>query len=964
MAYGVKYQCEWTSPMREQREYLIEILEKDYTGEVLPLYPRGEVLTITQGQIDAGEFAPIKASQAELSLLCVDDGNPYAQLFTTDPLQFMLRVKRYYGIALNNVRPTIIEWQGYLTAGSYHQPYANPPYHVTLRAVDGIALLKDMLWLDSNGARYQGIASLEEIIGVIMEKISDMPVSYPWRIESIEALQQSNTLSIVGLDSLSLYASFGESVVDCYTLLEAILTSLQCQLFQSYGKWIIRPLTSIATAVRPSDISMEAAQVNNGQRIMPLYTDAVDDTGVSTSATLSLLPPLKTIRIERPTQGKAEDYSYILSPERWIKIYKCTGVRREVRNYLRIKSTGGANTGDRGVAYILDYVSERSPNTSLTISFDCYNLSKSVKKIRVGLFAYPSLRDPSESLFPSADNDYMLVRMPIAGWDPSASKWKDVSQGAYFWEPIGTQNPYPFDAFMQSVELPAAKSDVVFEHPAAETILGKGEILLQARNLDISVGSEMRFMIIVAGEYLKQLPPVELRNPSITAELALNIAEDVRPSEAIVNPKGIGEVSFKQHFADQWVRPIDFKAPLIQLGSGKVVTGFVVPSQRALAADVAISNARLLRGNICHQIEGDIYTKTMIDLDAMWRDREGRIYYTNYIRRHLKRGLYNVQLREFPSMNVRPTAVVSSVGTIKDIVGLDTSAYWTDRDNNLWRYDCMVGEVTKVLSATSAIYINAGQGCVSVICNNESVYTLYAYDTHGQLLSTVDDFSEVANVGVTSSLLGSLVLAARYDANINTWSIVGSVDSVTYRTILTREGEVIKSDIITIGNATAVDYFRLIPGGFAYSSVASQVYGYYYLFAQDITSSIGENKRILAATEKLVVIDDMTVGIIGVHARTDSMMSYGEPLYTVSRSTARLVDVNNALVLFRKRSGGVDITGAMVYDARTGTVEEMPGTMSSSRAQLWLSGSYVYAALKAGDVYRVTNKNIILNGVL
>ena len=52
MAYGVKYRADWQSPMRDKRAYRIEILEDGYTGDVLPLYPTGDVLTITRGNID------------------------------------------------------------------------------------------------------------------------------------------------------------------------------------------------------------------------------------------------------------------------------------------------------------------------------------------------------------------------------------------------------------------------------------------------------------------------------------------------------------------------------------------------------------------------------------------------------------------------------------------------------------------------------------------------------------------------------------------------------------------------------------------------------------------------------------------------------------------------------------------------------------------------------------------------
>lgn len=966
MAYGVKYQCEWTSPMREQRRYIISILERNYEGAVLPLYPRGDVLTITQGQIDADELQPIKASEASLSLLCIDEGDPYLSLFTTDPLQYKLLVERYYGGLAGTARK-LVEWEGYLSAGVYSQNYANPPYHVSLRAADGIAILKDKPFLDDNGKRYEGLASVEEIISVIMSKISDMRVTYPWAIGPI-APEGANALSVVGLESTSLYSSFGtDKVVSCYELLESILQSLGLQLFQSYGTWVVRPLASLATTQRAKGVSY----INNGYSIMPLYTDRGDDTGVSTSSTLSLLPPYSKMEIGRPDEGEGDgDFSYMLNPSQWVDIYNARTTRRHTDKYLRLKTLDNRAIGDKGFAYILNTVSGSNKELTLSVSFDCYNLSAEEKKIRVGLFAFPALRDPVKDLFSASDVDILNVNLPLAGWD--GSKWVTIKQDWYWWlQNESDGHNYPFGEIMRTIELPAAKKYIFFEHPAPLQILSRGDISVSAA-LDLNISKEMRFMVVVAGEYTKNLPPIELRAPEFSLQLSSGIAEDLLFDDATISSSGLGEITYNQHFADQWVVPVDFRAAFLNVGTGDVIRGLVSASDRPLLADVAVANIRLLRGQITRQIEGECYAKTMLDLDAMWRDREGRVYYTNYIRRHLKRGLYTVQLREMPAMAAMPAVNAVYSGDMTDVVGLDTSAYWLSVNaRQAWRYDAQRDSVEMILSAPTGTYamtLNAGQRAVSVVTFDGVYYALRAYDTHGELLSHIERLNDLTNVALTSGLLDSFARSARFDANTNTWVLIGGDSTVTYLQMLSRDGESYGLTTYSLGNYRGVVDATLMPNGFAYTSkpveASSTTYAWWHSNAQHFDASVaalGSNLSVVACNEMYIAIANAATGSIGLHHRTDAMVGYDAPLVEFNTSQVTFVAMNNALALFRRIDNIGELSyGAWVYDGRTGNIITLTAPLALPTTKLWISGNRIYGAwVDTNGAHHFTAVNII-----
>lgn len=978
MAYGVKYQCEWTSPMREQRRYVISILERDYEGDILPLYPRGDVLTITQGQIDADELQPIKASEASLSLLCIDKGDPYLSLFTTDPLQYMLLVERYYGGGLVGSPRRLVEWEGYLSAGVYSQNYANPPYHVSLSAADGIALLKDMPYLDADEKRFTGLRSVAATIADIIARISSRPVNYPWPMALVYPEQTEHTLEVLAVEAEGLYSSFGDEVPSCYEVLEAMLQSLGLQLFRSYGAWVVRPLASLATTQRARGVSY----INNGYSIMPLYTDTGDDTGVSTSATLSLLAPYRSIKNERPeTEEDSTDIPSMLDPSRWVKFANTSSKGWFKRgDMLRLQAFTPIETGkgDRyiGLVYIGDSILEVSAATAVSIDVDCYNLTNKENHICAGLFLVDAeATDPLSWLTPVEGKNEIVVDAVVAGYDPTTSSWVKLKADS---DATKTLEHADLQRYMQAFTLPATRRHIFFDHPAKESQMALTSLNIAAESIG-GVASKMRLVVVLTGALNGNLNNIELRKPRITFEQKNEVVVETPFIEDVeVSNRGLGEISYKQHFADSWLLSAtgrSFQAPLIDSSSNGVLRGLVAPELRATLADVAVANIRLLRGQITRQIEGECYAKTMLDLDAMWRDREGRVYYTNYIRRHLKRGLYTVQLREMPAMAARVAVNAVYSGDMTDVVGLDTSAYWLSvNGRQAWRYDAQRDSVEMILSAPTGTYamtLNAGQRAVSVVTFDGVYYALRAYDTHGELLSHIERLNDLTNVALTSGLLDGFARSARFDANTNTWVLIGGDSIVTYLQMLSRDGESYGLTTYSLGNYRGVVDATLMPNGFAYTSkpvkASSTTYAWWHSNAQHFDASVaalGSNLSVVACNEMYIAIANAATGSIGLHHRTDAMVGYDAPLVAFNASQVTFVAMNNALALFRRIDNIGELSyGAWVYDGRTGNIITLTAPLALPTTKLWISGNRIYGAwVDARGAHHFTAVNIISGG--
>lgn len=945
--------------MRDRHRYKIQILERDYTGDVMPIYPTGNVLTIAQGKVDDSELEPMKGSEAVLSLLCIENGDPYLSLFTTDPMQYKLRVYQMHAMR------ELSYWEGFLMAGTYSQEYALPPYRVELHATDGIAVLKNLPFVDAAGNKYTGQMSLADIVSNIIARISDLRVQYPYPLDNVVPAQSGHTMSLIGVDMEGLYSALGHDgeAPSCYDVIEAVLRSVQSQLFLSYGSWVIRPIISLATKNRAQSFS---DIVNNGNANIPIYSDKDDGVGMSTSSTLSLLPPYTKVNVSRPSPERVNDVPSMLCASRWhaiwggllsLKSWNHDSMRMAV--YPRPDSESGAF----GAAYVCDGILEQSDVISVEVSLDAYNLAGAEKTFKAGLLLVAEGSDPIASW------NYQILNNVnnVAVWKDNA--WVVLSQLEA--GKGGTISPTELVNAMSDIALEASSRYVLFDIKVPISQLKSNALNLAASHLSSGIATKYRLVVVFAG--VEGVPAIELHAPSMVVQGQSSVSADIIFDEVAISANGLQDITYEQTFADSWVLPVEntrFEAPLLNLNDGDVLRGFVVPAQRQLMVDLASISLRKLRGSIMRQIDGEVYVPTNIDLNAIFVERDGRRYYTNYIKRLVSRGLYSVQLRELPviSAAMRGKTIVFS-RDITNVVSMDTSAMWLSLNGrNLYRFDAQLNTVKQVMTSptgTYALSLNAGQCCASVVSFDGTYYTLTAYDTHGDVISKIEKAQLLVQVYDTA-LVDVVMRSAMFDANINTWSLIGGNGKVTYFQVLSGDGYNVSSHSTTWAAYTNAYAQTLIPNGYAYTGKSSTTQSlhttYWHSFAHHAPGGLsvfGDYKEILACNEVYLLINNSSKGVLELYHRTDTQLGCdATPLMTVNASTYSFVAMNNALVLFRSKNS----YGAVVYDGRTGNLVSIGAPLAIATTILWLCGDVVYGAwVDSAGAYNITSE-LIING--
>lgn len=961
MAYGTRYSCEWRSPMRDKYLYRISILERDYTGDAEAIYPTGSVLDIQQGQLDDDEFVAIKGSQATLQLLCRDEGDPYLALFTTDPMRYKLLVESYRTSKWEKY------WEGYLSTSSYSQEWRKPPYKVQLRAVDGLALLKDMPWMNGS-ERFIGIASVADMIDHVIARISDDAVSYAPVSPIYPNQPATTTLRKIGVEAEAIYAMYGDAPT-CYDVLDSLLKTLRLQIFQSYGWWRVRSLGSLA-AYSPITIG------GNVNSTKPFSLDSA--TTSFSDASLSMIPAYKLLAHEMPATKDADsspDVTSMLTASRWnnfgadvgLESYKITKALRLRSRRLNAYTTGAYMGG----YYLSDAIVPACSNIELSLSLSVYGLDKAPrsnedpKKLRYGLFVINASDDPLAWLTP--DGDSLTINSAVAGWDFDAKVWSALPTGTSTISSIFANRTKEVELSANGIGFRAPKKDAdKMEATPIEIACDKIPTAIGDKSV-----ARLRVILVFLGAAGEPMPAIELREPSLSLTQVDEITEAARPSEVEIAKDGLSTINYSQVYGDYWLglgANKVLEAPLVDLTYGGMLRSTVMPSTRSRLLDAAVADIRTLRSEPIRQLEGDAYTAQLIDLDAKWIDADGRIYYANYIKRLASRGLYHVQLREMPKGTSSAIVVSDSllrVSYVTAVIGLDDCAYiHASNGRNLYRYDVRTGQLHYVTSSESGTYqltVNEGQSCVSVVSFDGTFYRLRAYDSQGKVLSDIPKVNSLINI--SSTLADNVCRSARYDATTDTWVLCGGDAKVTYIWQLSSDGSLIGGATITLTGYLSPTMLRVLPNGYSYVSaptgLTSEHRCYYHFNHQQVSGEMalyGVDKRIIYANDVYMLQEYGSA--IAIYARTDSGIN-ALRLTSVNTSSYSFVQANNALVLVRSSDGLL----LRVYDGRSAKWTSLPNLATSADDFVWLSGDTIYALRKNREVYRLAwakRTNIVL----
>lgn len=718
-AYGLKYSFLYRAKMRGRYLYEVVIEEKGYGGDVEILKPCGDVLTIKQGVQDDSPFVSIKGSEATIEILCTDDMR-YLSLFTVDARKFRVSIYEYRPDASGGESPTLI-WRGFLDASSYTEKFARPPYKVTLKAMDGLTALSGYPFLDESEHRFEGMKSARELLDMCIDRLGlELPVC-EW-IGVRKSSGYRDTLSYVYYDCADIYRRNDQAT---WADVLSMCLPFGAQIFQSYGALHVRRVTSLIYKYRPDEYAQSHADLGLRRKaIIPLWQNGC---GVSSSADLKILPPVRDVQLEvdGSTAQNLADSMCVYDRKQW-KIPYGEGRFFEDAIQLRMVSNDASATYNATKCTFSRLV-ESTNSGGVTVKLDVLNLNSKERKVAVALFL--QWFDRSAAMYRTE------------AWYPTERAWRPVdelsSDMSMYAERTIMASDRDHDTIAHRAD-PASYSSDSFEITTAG-IPHEGQLWLGVKAgtiIDIDSGTYdwanlqiHNVEISISGNFDTIIPTKATCTINREYKDTMKVNLPIRDGEYCPN------VAL---YLDNVMRD----------ASNKLWLYAVAPYGGTNVFEMALSDVRNLRSDVAYEITGEVQCASPVDLNTLFVDRKytGRLYYVNYLERLVARDLYKVQLYQLMDAHKHPqwsgeyrNLIDRNDYDVHSLFVVGNTLFFAE-EYHLWRLEAD-GVPQRVCSYENPVHVHQGAGCIVVEGKDQTPW-IAAYDESGQVLAKIDNVEE------------------------------------------------------------------------------------------------------------------------------------------------------------------------------------------------------------------------------
>ena len=242
MAYGLRYTI--TQALRDGTSSVVDIYEKDPIVSTVKVYT-GINITLNINSSGDESLPAIVSSQLNISFVIseADAANDFPNLLSFDDRKYFVK---YYN-------DSTLMWCGFLFNDYVQLPFTTGNVQVDIVAIDGLSLLRNTTFNFINGDN--SINSLYRHIDVIADILNT--IQYPDPITlmtscSYYAQGMFNRGDASGNEPFSQTYQFRRDFqgLTYYDVLNNIITSFGCRLFQADGKWQILAINQMALDVR------------------------------------------------------------------------------------------------------------------------------------------------------------------------------------------------------------------------------------------------------------------------------------------------------------------------------------------------------------------------------------------------------------------------------------------------------------------------------------------------------------------------------------------------------------------------------------------------------------------------------------------------------------------------------------------------------------------------------------------
>jgi hypothetical protein len=269
MAYGLRYTI--TQILRNGNNQVVEVYEKDYTAGVIKIYKPSSIILQPNSSVEYPSPSII-SSQLNFSILLEtqDDYDQFPNVLTQDD-------RKYYVILKEN---STIMWRGFIFNDFSQMGYSTGITQADFVCVDGISFLQSIVYVKTRSINE--LTTHLDLISTALNKLL-----YPDNINLISACSYfaqgmvNRTDNVTNEPFTQIYQYVRDFIGESYyDIINNIMVSFNCRLFQANGDWWIASMNEMAATTNyytkytlsPTPVLVTGGVLNNTINIQP-YAD-------------------------------------------------------------------------------------------------------------------------------------------------------------------------------------------------------------------------------------------------------------------------------------------------------------------------------------------------------------------------------------------------------------------------------------------------------------------------------------------------------------------------------------------------------------------------------------------------------------------------------------------------------------------------------------------------------------------
>lgn len=257
MAYGLRYTI--TQELRDETILIAKIYEKSYVGATVTPYI-GTNISLSPNSSNEDPIAAVISSQLNISFLISDqeDYDNFPDLLNFD------ETKYYVELVIANQ----IKWRGFLLNDYVQVPFTTGNQEVSINCIDGLSFLK-YIYYDGD-VNVNSLVKLIDMIGLCLNALPFDDDLFLYACCSYYASGMFDRSDAAGDEPFSQTYQYKRDFykIDYYTILENIVKSFGCRLFQANGDWYILPMNQQADTIYYTRYTVEDVPTTSGNGVL------------------------------------------------------------------------------------------------------------------------------------------------------------------------------------------------------------------------------------------------------------------------------------------------------------------------------------------------------------------------------------------------------------------------------------------------------------------------------------------------------------------------------------------------------------------------------------------------------------------------------------------------------------------------------------------------------------------------